>query len=342
MKNVSYSDTDLNENKRKEVFMKKLREKKERKGKDEATYNYEMADMYFNRGTKLIDKGRYSEAIEELLLALKYEPDMPEALNNLGYAYHKIGMNKKAYFFSRRCFKVVEEIIKAMDIVDKKVNLSRHFSLMLANAGTIMDQNNDPDAKRCLELAVRLAPKNWIARCNLGAHYHLKGLIEDALREYQIAYKLNKHDHDLVFNLSGCYGLLHMEEEAIEIVEKYLKKHPPTPDLLVRLVCAYGNLDRTEEANNICEQWIRLEPDSPVAHAGLGLGYAILGRKEEAYQEIATAIKLNEKVKDEVAEEWIKSALEILEEPDNNTKLFLFYLLLAMMKARRKGIHKYF
>ncbi len=211
--------------------------------------------------------------------------------------------------------------------------------MMLASAGTILMENRDSDAKRCLELAVRIGPRNWLARYNLGVYYYNQGLVEDALREYQIAYKLNKNDPEIIVNLSGCYGILWMEEQGVEIIEKYLKNHPPVPDLLANLVTAYGNLNRTEEANYVCKQWINLAPDSPAAYAGLGPGYALLGRREDAYREIATAIKLNEKVHDELAEDWIKSALEILKDPGDNFRLFLLWLMILMVRRRRNFPH---
>lgn len=307
---------------------------------DEYIQKQERCLKHLNRGEVLLENGKIFNAIREYYKALKYEPNMPEVLNNLGYAYSIIGRKEKAYIFFRRCFEVIDEIIKATEIVDKTVNLPDDYALMLANAGTTLMDNKDPDAKRCLEMAVRIGPKNWPARFNLGVYYYNEGLIEAALREHLIAYKLAKDDADVVLNLSECYIILGMEDEAAEVLEKYLKEHPPKPDLLASLVTAYGNLNRTEEANNVCQQWVRLEPDSPAAHAGLGLGYAILGRREDAYREIATAIKLNEKVHDELAEDWIKRTLEILEDPHDNFNLLIFYLMLAIMKARMKRMQQ--
>ncbi len=314
--------------------------KKNRKSEKEHNI-YEKSLRHYNMGVHLLDKDKVQGAIKEFLKALEYEPDMPEALSNLGYIFHHLGEKDKAYLFYRRCFEKLDEIIKARDIVDKKMDLPEECASMLASAGISMMENEDPDAKRCLEMAVKIGPENWATHYNLGCYYYANGLIEDALRECITAYRLNRDDADVVRDLSTYYNILGMEEESVEMLEEYLKNHPPEPYLLANLATAYGNLNRIDDANNVCEQWLMIEPDSPSAHAGLALGYAILGRKEDAYREIATALKLNEKLHDELAEEWIKSALEILENSDDNLYTLTFFFLLLIMKARGKMMQKW-
>jgi len=130
-----------------------------------------------------------------------------------------------------------------------------------------------------------------------------------------------------------------MLEDVVRVIQKFLKKHPPEPDLLCNLTIGFGKLNMTEEAIATLEKWLAIEPNSPTAHAGLGLGYAMVNRPQDAYREIAEAIKLNEKVKDKTASEWIKEAIEILE---GDAGKFLLLWLLMMNRMERKKHHRCF
>lgn len=302
--------------------------------------NDEKCCKHFNRGTHLLSRGKVHEAIKEYHKALEYDLDCPDVLNNLACAYTDIKEHKLAYVYAKRCCKAVYDILDAIEAGDLALepsNWSEDYAIMLSSSGILLMRNKDPEAQKCLELAARLCPKSWLARYNLGVFYYNQGLLEDALREYRMAYRLNSNDHDVVFDLAYCYAQLWMFEEGVKIIEGYLKNHRPTPEMLNFLSTSYLNLNRTEESIKVCEQWLRFEPNSPAPHACLGLGYARAGRVTDAYHEIAIAIKLNEKVHDEVVEGWIKQALEILEDPDDNFRGFLFLIMLMLRRKKLRG-----
>ena len=48
------------------------------------------------RGNRLTDDGRYTEAVAEYQRALDFAPALTEALNNLAYAYHRLGEHDRA------------------------------------------------------------------------------------------------------------------------------------------------------------------------------------------------------------------------------------------------------
>jgi len=303
-------------------------------------YTIDKAKAYEHQqaARNLFKKNKILEGIEELKKAIRYDPVCPNHFCNIGYYYMEINQGKEAVIYARRCYELIDEAIKATGLQDKTQGQIKDFSNMLATAGSIMEYYGDPNARRCLETAVRLNPKNWGARYNLGLYYLKNGLTEHAINEFEAAYKFNKHYPDLITVLAYSYNDVGMIEESISVIDAYKQGHPLTEEMLYILADNYYGLGRDSEVMGILKEVIEKNPNSAFAHAALGEVYAHAGWEKEAYDEIMIAKSLNKIEKDQDAENIIKKVLNWLDDPDddNNTMLPVFLLLLLKKKMLEK------
>jgi len=301
---------------------------------------------HYNEAIQFDEGGMFSRAEKEYFTALKYTPDNPYVLYGLGTHYRGRGDNRRAYLYHKKflvVFDAIEEMLTVMDYdINEVDDIETAVSLwiapedratMLACAANTLDFMDDPDAKRFLEMAVRLSPASECVRFNMGGYYLKREFYEDALREFQIAHEINPDDPDTVVNIGHCLCYMNLREEEVNLYEEYLKNHQPTVDIFIHLSFGYLDLDRYEDAVMSFREYASLNPDSAEAHAGLALVYAHKGWKNESYKEIDIARRLNSSARDEMVEDLIKDALEILEDPDDDrTRLLLFLLWLAKMR----------
>jgi len=304
--------------------------------------------MHCNKALKLDKKGMFSEAEKEYFKALQLNPGDPYALYNLGCHYRE-NNDKKAYLY-HKMFLVIYESFENLSFKDPdqmKADTfetyrryyieSEDMGIMLSCAADTLNLMDDPKAKNFLRKAVRLSPDSAPVRYNMGIYYLNKEYYEDALKEFQKAHVINPDDPNTIVNIGHCLCYMNMREEEANLYEEYLKNHQPTVEILTHLSFAYLDLDRYDYAVISFREYASSLPDSAEAHAGLALVYAHKGWKNESYKEIEVARQLNATAHDEMAEELIHDALEILEDPDNDpARILLLLLLLARMNARRR------
>lgn len=114
----------------------------------------------------------------------------------LGVVEHEMGLEGVAYERFKRCL--------ALDPEDPNI---------LATAGTGVARFDDPDAEPALRAAALQAPDLAFARCMYGAYLAREGMLEDALRELNVAVALDPDDAEartergVALALSGNFSL---------------------------------------------------------------------------------------------------------------------------------------
>ncbi len=312
--------------------------------KDKYTVDKTKAYEHQQAARTFIKKKKYHEAIKELSEAARYDPFCPNHFCNLGYYCMEIGQEKEAAVYSRMCFELIDEVINTTGLKHKTQVEIKDYAEMLSGAGTIMEYYGDPDAKRCLETAATLDPKNWSARYNLGLYYLKTDLTEDAISEFTAAYNLNKHYPDLITELAYSFSSVGMIDESFRVIDTYKKDHPLTADMQYILADNYYGLGHGNDALVILKEIADKEPKSAFVHAALAEVYAHTGMKNEAYNEINIAKRLNKEKKDQEVENIIKNVLKWLDDPDddNNTMVPVFLLMLMKNKmSDKKNLSRY-
>ncbi len=296
------------------------------------------ATQHFERAVRYHDARRNDEAVKELKKAVRYNPLKYTYLYNLGTTYLEIDDYRNAYIWYKKCMPFLEEVIRTAGFKGKPKKRLDDNVMMLANLGTVFEQFDDPDAKRCLQAAIKINPHSFNARFNLGLYYCKRDLLEDAIPELSKAYSLDMNSSDTIECLAYAYHNVGMVDESIGLIEGYRKDHPLTNGMLNILGAAYSSFDRTMSGAIKCfQEMVINEPKKSFPHALLAYAYADLGWKNEAYGEIDRAKALNKEEKDKDTEELIKDVLEELDEPeDDNKKRMAFYLLMLIKKKMKE------
>lgn len=297
------------------------------------------ATQHYRRANNFHKEKKHYEAIKELQKAISYNPFVCEYHYNLGTTYLEVNENRKAYACYKICLSFLDEIIEITDLQSIPKKMLADDVIMLSNMGYVFEQFDDPNAKRCLEAAIRIDQNSFNARYNLGLYYFKRDLMEDAIVELTKAYTLNRHASDTIECLAYSYQDVGMIDESIDLIEGYKKDHPLTNGMLNILGVAYSYLDTTmNEAIKCFRKMTENEPKASFPHVLLAYAYAELGWKREAYSEIDIAKSLNKEEQDQDTEELMKDILEELDDSgdDNNPQMVLYLLMLLKKKMKEQ------
>ncbi len=149
------------------------------------TYQDEGMKLYI-KGTSRLQENKYSEAVEALAEAVKLRPDIPEAFNNLGFAFERCG-----------------NIRNAIRAYEKAINLKPNFASALNNLGYLL-ASTEQDLHQAVGLcqqAVRLSPNNPSFRDSLGWALYKSNRYQEAAEQYKTAVRLDPSSYKSYFNL---------------------------------------------------------------------------------------------------------------------------------------------
>jgi len=163
------------------------------------------------------------------------------------------------------------------------------------NLGFTYERAGDTEkALREFEIAVRLQPDNFRALANLGVAYAKLGFYNKSVIALEKSIEINKY-HKTYDKLGLVYDELNIEEEsiksfkeAINLNQRYAKAHND-------LGIVYG---KTGEFNLALEQFneaIKIDKDYADAHFNKGILLEFLGEEDKASKEFEAAIRLEPK-----------------------------------------------
>ncbi len=250
--------------------------------------NSELPEAHWARGVYYYWGHRnYVGALEELEIARKSQPNNSQILRFIAYVQRQQGKYEEA----------LTNLKKASELDP----LSSSLAMALGN--TFRDIRKYPEAERCYERAISLAPD--------GVHSHLRKA------SLYLVWKGSTQETRAVLERASQYINLADNEDIVKLwfeldvldrkYEEALARLPLTspsidalnyPDAL-RYAQVYGFMGDQEseekfygELRSILESNIKEYPNSCEFHCRLGIAYAGLGRKEEAIQEGRYGVKL--------------------------------------------------
>lgn len=134
------------------------------------------AQAELEEGERLLDVGRFEEAEEKLLAAVRARPDS-------AYVHNKLGV----------CFARQARLEEARRHFVEAVNLDPTFAPAHSNLGNLYgEEGRVEDAVNAYLEALRHDPDYHIAHHNLGAAYRKQGRIADAVSHLKKANRLEK------------------------------------------------------------------------------------------------------------------------------------------------------
>ena len=159
-------------------------------------------------GNRLLDAGETERAIDALLQAVKFDPDLAEAFFKLGIAYSLVEADIDA---------AASEQVTTDNTgkpARKKKNSEKAFESAVAAYKKLIDQNKDDD----------------VAHFYLGLSYNKLNKDEDAARELREAVHLKPDNTEYQTELGKIYIKLAKYSEAVAALKKALELDPSNVD----------------------------------------------------------------------------------------------------------------
>jgi serine/threonine protein kinase/tetratricopeptide (TPR) repeat protein len=231
----------------------------------------------------------WDRALEEFAIARKNLPNDSDLLSYIGYVQRRQGKFEEA----------LANIKKASELDP----LSNHLTLELG--GTFMVMRNYPEAMRCFNRAISLAPdvarpygyKASLYLLREGSTKKARAVVEEALKTITSPEESSIVNSLINFDVyEGDYqkalNRLSLKSEDINSQDSFIP-------WAIRCASIYGYMNENElakkyydEARSILESKIKQQPDDARFHSALGIAYAGLGRKQDAIREGKIGVNL--------------------------------------------------
>jgi len=210
------------------------------------------ADVFYNCGAALWNRGRAPEAIEMLDAALRARPDYPEALCLGGYILGAAGQPEAALRF-----------------YDRALQSKPDFVVALSNSGKLLFELRRFDrALEAFDKAIAVAPASADAWNNRAGALRELGRLEESIAACRQALLLRPEFAEATINLGTALMKLDRHEEALPA---YRRAKALRPDFAVAL-CGEGlalkALGRFDEALAAFDEAVRLGDVDAVSNRG--------------------------------------------------------------------------
>ena len=236
----------------------------------------ESAEVHYNLGIAVMNKGNTSEAISHYKKAIELNPDLAQAHNNLGSALIHKGNTSEAIVHYKTTIKLKPDYADA------------HFNL----GSALLNQGNTSEAIVHYKKAIELHPDLAQAHNNLGNVLIKKGNTNEAIFHYKRAIELNPDDYQVHYNLGNTLLNQGNTSEAIVHYKKAIELHPDLAQAHNNLGNALIKKGNTNEAIFHYKRAIEHNHDFAEAHNNLGVVMMKKGNTSEAIVHYKSAIEL--------------------------------------------------
>lgn len=234
--------------------------------------------------------GRWSEAEQEYLEAIKYRANYYDAYSNLGDACREQGKLADA---EQAYLKSIED---GAPYADTRYNLGVTYTSM----------NRLPEAEQALGSALEIQPNLVKARYNLGWVYGRQNKDAEAEQAYLKTLEYDSTYSEPRINLAVILTKQGRYKEAIDHLLTAQRYAPDNPVMLYALGDAYRQSNRYTEAIGVFNQLKVRQPQHTLVYTSLGLCYEAAGNKEQAKVSFQKAIEVAP------TEQWTDRAREHL------------------------------
>ncbi|HEV3345293.1 MAG TPA: tetratricopeptide repeat protein, partial [Pirellulales bacterium] len=262
-----------------------------------------VARALVDRGVHSAEAGQLEEAVALFRRALRYEPDLPEAYNNLGNALRGLGRLDEAtanleraidlapdYAEARHNLGIVlarlrrheEAILQFKEAIDRKPDFALAWtSLGLSQA----ELRRYADAEASFRRALEIEPRSPRVLNNLGNVLSDQGRRQDAVVELRRAIEIDPRCVDAHNNLGNALRELGKPVEAIASFERALSIRPEFPEAHNNMGIAWAAKGDYERAVASYREALHIWPEYPAAHNNLGIA---LGHQKQFTDSIAS------------------------------------------------------
>jgi tetratricopeptide (TPR) repeat protein len=182
-----------------------------------------------------------------------------------------------------------DSVIFWQDVVKKNSHSARAFnSLGLAfQARGLLDK-----AIRHYQIATQIDPSYEKAHNNLGNAYQSQGLMDRAIQHLQRAVTINPYYAKAHNNLGVAYKSQGLMNKAIRHLQIAIEINPRYPEAFNNLGNVYYRMGNIQEAIRNYRLALQFNPGYAKAYNNLGLSYGAQGLLDDAIEQFSTSLKL--------------------------------------------------
>jgi protein O-mannosyl-transferase len=238
--------------------------------------HYNLANVY-NRENKIDD------AVSNLTVALREEPNYAEAHNNLAGIF----LDHKRYD---------EAIEHYRDAVRLRPEYLYYFNLANAladSASARRDTNQFAEAVQTYRQAAQLNPGSSDVHHNLGMTWQAQGRVAEATAEFQEAVRLNPDRVDTWTQLGFLCATHNQMAEAEKAFGELIRLQPTNADVYGWMGNSLAEQNKLSEAVPFYLTALKLDPKDYKTEFNVGLALMRNGKKQEAAEHFRQALRLH-------------------------------------------------
>ncbi len=149
------------------------------------------------------------------------------------------------------------------------------------------------DGVTLFERTIAVTGDNAVAHQNLGAALALRGRLDDAMRHYREAIRIDPGYVEALNSLGGALLMRNRVEEALEPIREAVRLEPGNAEARYNLGLALAGAGRTAEAAAAYEEARRLDPSAAGPRYSLAVLALQAGRLREAEDGFRRAVELD-------------------------------------------------
>ena len=235
------------------------------------------ASAHVDRAKLLYDQRRYADAEAASREAIRLDPGLAIAHNNLGAALRRLSRYPEAEAALREAIRLDPGLAIA------------HYSL-----GDVLDElGRSREAEAALREAIRLQPGHTLAHNDLGVVLMKMSRHPEAEVAFRETIRLDPGMAIAHQNLGIALKWLKRYREAEAALREAIRLQPGMAKAHNSLGDVLDDLKRYRKAEAAFREAIRLQPDYALAHSNLGLIHLKLGRSREAEAAFREAIRFD-------------------------------------------------
>ncbi|MGB9596734.1 MAG: tetratricopeptide repeat protein, partial [Candidatus Poribacteria bacterium] len=323
--------------------------------KEDMDQNPMDADLHYLLGTVYLDQKNYTLGINSLKRCISLNPEYYKAHIALASAYKAIGQEESAiseylelakvkpsaivynvigvsYFENGDFDQAIRHIKKALELdriyEPAKRNL---FKIYLASANNYINKKMYDKAVYILSEAIQTFPDRPEIPNLLGICYAETGNYEEALKQYELAIRINPGFEIAKRNMASCYNNYAVQlaktgqwDSAASIYKKAIELSPDMENIKRNLSALYWDqahhlvsIGKHKEALNAYIEFIRLNPENEDGYNNLGAVYSRLGDNRSAIIVLKQALKIapnSEDIKTNLAIAHQRYGIELIQQ----------------------------
>ncbi len=269
-------------------------------------------EFYFQLGEGFRNSGKAAQAVAAYREAIRRNPQMAAAHENLGVVLRKAGQLEEAVEILRRAtqlapgkatvwhelglvYQAQGKAAEATKTIEKAIALDGDMPEPHNNLGIVLLSSGDSRrAEVAFREAIRIQPDYADAHGNLANLLAGKKDFKDARHHFETALRSDPMNAAVRYNFALALGRAGDVDAAQRQLEAALESAPNLADaheLLANLLMARG---QAADALPHYRAWVALRPESAQAQFGLGSALAMIGEREAAIPHLQKAATLGD------------------------------------------------